>query len=160
MLLACWGTFERAKSIYLESFTLLQSQPPEQRFAAQLEQLATMGFINREANIQGKNRHPGSSSLSSRSHLHLTSFAFYLRSQSLDCNHGRRERGHRSSAEPVSVLTSYFATSDIDHNSYIHSFPRLTSRRHHHQLKLFSSIRFLNNNNNNNSNLLETTRGP
>ncbi|CAF0765197.1 unnamed protein product [Brachionus calyciflorus] len=28
------------------------SQPPEQRFAAQLEQLASMGFINREANIQ------------------------------------------------------------------------------------------------------------
>lgn len=29
------------------------SQPPEQRFAAQLEQLTTMGFINREANLQG-----------------------------------------------------------------------------------------------------------
>lgn len=28
------------------------SQPPEQRFAAQLEQLGNMGFINREANIQ------------------------------------------------------------------------------------------------------------
>ncbi|RNA39541.1 ubiquilin-1 isoform X1 [Brachionus plicatilis] len=28
------------------------NQPPEQRFAAQLEQLANMGFINREANIQ------------------------------------------------------------------------------------------------------------
>jgi ubiquilin len=28
------------------------NQPPEQRFAAQLEQLASMGFINREANIQ------------------------------------------------------------------------------------------------------------
>ena len=38
------------------SFILLKSQPPEQRFAAQLEQLATMGFINREANIQGKCR--------------------------------------------------------------------------------------------------------
>ena len=30
------------------------NQPPEQRFAAQLEQLASMGFINRDANIQGK----------------------------------------------------------------------------------------------------------
>jgi ubiquilin len=29
------------------------SQPPEQRFATQLNQLATMGFINRDANIQG-----------------------------------------------------------------------------------------------------------
>jgi ubiquilin len=28
------------------------NQPPEQRFASQLEQLANMGFINREANIQ------------------------------------------------------------------------------------------------------------
>ena len=33
---------------------VMQSQPPEQRFAAQLDQLANMGFINREANIQGK----------------------------------------------------------------------------------------------------------
>ena len=33
-------------------FYILQSQPPEQRFAAQLEQLASMGFVNREANIQ------------------------------------------------------------------------------------------------------------
>lgn len=28
------------------------NQPPEQRFASQLEQLANMGFVNREANIQ------------------------------------------------------------------------------------------------------------
>ena len=35
-------------------FPLIQSQPPEQRFASQLEQLAAMGFVNREANIQGK----------------------------------------------------------------------------------------------------------
>jgi ubiquilin len=28
------------------------AQPPEQRYAAQLEQLAAMGFVNREANIQ------------------------------------------------------------------------------------------------------------
>lgn len=27
--------------------------PPEQRFASQLEQLANMGFIDRQANIQG-----------------------------------------------------------------------------------------------------------
>ncbi|GFS07754.1 ubiquilin-1 [Elysia marginata] len=29
-----------------------QNQPPEQRFASQLEQLATMGFVDREANIR------------------------------------------------------------------------------------------------------------
>ena len=29
------------------------SQPPEQRFASQLEQLANMGFVNRQDNIQG-----------------------------------------------------------------------------------------------------------
>lgn len=28
-------------------------QPPEQRFASQLEQLANMGFVDRQANIQG-----------------------------------------------------------------------------------------------------------
>lgn len=28
------------------------SQPPEERFRSQLEQLANMGFMNREANIQ------------------------------------------------------------------------------------------------------------
>lgn len=27
-------------------------QPPEQRYSAQLEQLANMGFLNREANLQ------------------------------------------------------------------------------------------------------------
>jgi len=31
------------------------SQPPEQRYAAQLEQLNSMGFVNREANIQALN---------------------------------------------------------------------------------------------------------
>lgn len=31
-----------------------QTLPPEQRFATQLESLASMGFVNREANIQGK----------------------------------------------------------------------------------------------------------
>ena len=29
-------------------------QPPEERFASQLEQLASMGFIDRQQNIQGK----------------------------------------------------------------------------------------------------------
>ena len=29
-------------------------QPPEERFASQLEQLASMGFVDRQANIQGK----------------------------------------------------------------------------------------------------------
>ncbi len=30
------------------------SQPPEERFASQLDQLASMGFADRQANIQGK----------------------------------------------------------------------------------------------------------
>jgi len=29
------------------------AQPPEERYRSQLEQLAAMGFINREANLQG-----------------------------------------------------------------------------------------------------------
>ena len=29
-------------------------QPPEERFASQLDQLASMGFVDRQANIQGK----------------------------------------------------------------------------------------------------------
>ena len=29
-------------------------QPPEERFASQLEQLASMGFVDRQANVQGK----------------------------------------------------------------------------------------------------------
>ena len=42
--------------VYKNLLLLLQqpSQPPEQRFATQLEQLAAMGFVNREANIQGE----------------------------------------------------------------------------------------------------------
>jgi len=28
-------------------------QPPEERFASQLDQLASMGFVDRQANIQG-----------------------------------------------------------------------------------------------------------
>lgn len=31
------------------------NQPPEERYQAQLEQLSSMGFVNREANLQGKN---------------------------------------------------------------------------------------------------------
>lgn len=30
------------------------NQPPEERYQAQLEQLAAMGFVNREANLQGE----------------------------------------------------------------------------------------------------------
>lgn len=30
------------------------AQPPEERYRSQLEQLTAMGFINREANLQGK----------------------------------------------------------------------------------------------------------
>ena len=29
------------------------AQPPEQRFTSQLDQLASMGFVDRQANIQG-----------------------------------------------------------------------------------------------------------
>lgn len=31
-----------------------QNLPPEQRYSTQLETLASMGFVNREANLQGK----------------------------------------------------------------------------------------------------------
>lgn len=30
-----------------------QNLPPEQRYSSQLETLASMGFVNREANLQG-----------------------------------------------------------------------------------------------------------
>jgi ubiquilin len=30
------------------------NQPPEERYRAQLEQLTAMGFVNRDANLQGK----------------------------------------------------------------------------------------------------------
>ena len=33
-------------------------QPPEERFASQLEQLASMGFVDRQANIQGRSTAP------------------------------------------------------------------------------------------------------
>ena len=32
---------------------LLQNEPPEQRFAQQLDQLSSMGFYDRQQNIQG-----------------------------------------------------------------------------------------------------------
>lgn len=31
-----------------------QLPPPEERYRAQLEQLTAMGFVNRDANLQGK----------------------------------------------------------------------------------------------------------
>jgi ubiquilin len=31
------------------------NQPPEERYHAQLEQLTAMGFVNRDANLQGNN---------------------------------------------------------------------------------------------------------
>lgn len=34
----------------------MASGNPEQQYASQLEQLSAMGFINREANLQGKQR--------------------------------------------------------------------------------------------------------
>lgn len=39
-------------NMFSQMSTGQQNQPPEERFASQLEQLASMGFINREANIQ------------------------------------------------------------------------------------------------------------
>jgi len=30
------------------------TQPPEERYRAQLDQLTAMGFVNRDANLQGK----------------------------------------------------------------------------------------------------------
>lgn len=30
------------------------NQPPEERYRSQLEQLSSMGFLNREANLQGQ----------------------------------------------------------------------------------------------------------
>ena len=39
-----------------------QNNPPEERFSSQLEMLASMGFVDRQANIQGESwisiRHP------------------------------------------------------------------------------------------------------
>lgn len=31
--------------------------PPEERYRAQLEQLTAMGFVNREANLQGNDKY-------------------------------------------------------------------------------------------------------
>jgi hypothetical protein len=33
---------------------IVKNTPPDQRYAVQLEQLVSMGFTNREANLQGK----------------------------------------------------------------------------------------------------------
>ena len=41
-------------SVMCGPFWPFQNQPPEQRYASQLEQLATMGFVDRDANIRGK----------------------------------------------------------------------------------------------------------
>lgn len=50
---------------------LLQSVPPEQRFAIQLDQLNSMGFADREANLAGALFH----------RLSIT----YMASSSLEC---------------------------------------------------------------------------
>ena len=57
-------------------------QPPEERFASQLDQLASMGFVDRQANIQGNinDRMPTSDGDNQ-------CFIF-----SSDRHHGRRER--------------------------------------------------------------------
>lgn len=34
--------------------TTAENQPPEERYSQQLEQLTQMGFVNRDANLQGK----------------------------------------------------------------------------------------------------------
>ena len=55
-------------------------QPPEERFASQLDQLASMGFVDRQANIQGK----------PHGHHHAAQSDSFIFSS--DCHHGRRER--------------------------------------------------------------------
>lgn len=49
------NTQQQAPNIFSQMLNMMANntinQPPEQRFASQLEQLANMGFINREANI-------------------------------------------------------------------------------------------------------------
>ena len=55
-------------------------QPPEERFASQLDQLASMGFVDRQANIQGK----------SLGHHHAAPSESFIFSS--DRHHGRRER--------------------------------------------------------------------
>ena len=55
-------------------------QPPEERFASQLDQLASMGFVDRQANIQGK----------PLGHHHAAQSKSFIFSS--DRHHGRRER--------------------------------------------------------------------
>ena len=56
-------------------FLCRKNQPPEERYASQLEQLAIMGFGDREANIRGKSQSAAFHVLAlrciSRSVLHL-----------------------------------------------------------------------------------------
>lgn len=44
--------FTQLMANMLSSMAISDSQPPEERYRAQLEQLASMGFVNREANLQ------------------------------------------------------------------------------------------------------------
>jgi len=46
------GSSGEAANPLLASLAVNNSQPPEERYRSQLEQLAAMGFVNREANIQ------------------------------------------------------------------------------------------------------------
>lgn len=49
--------------------------PPEERYRAQLEQLTAMGFVNREANLQGNKMHiffQLSTIISNTKYLHIS----------------------------------------------------------------------------------------
>lgn len=55
-LTICFEMFAFSIRIILNFHVSLQQppqQPPEERYRSQLEQLASMGFVNREANLQG-----------------------------------------------------------------------------------------------------------
>lgn len=45
-------------------------QPPEERYQSQLEQLTAMGFLNREANLQGINQNGTRANISIRFFSH------------------------------------------------------------------------------------------
>lgn len=71
---------------FSSKFLLLgQNTPPNQRYAVQLEQLVSMGFTNRDANLQGNPILPNSSS----TNIHFFSF---------DSNHGRCQCCSRTSS--------------------------------------------------------------
>jgi len=53
--------------------------PPEERYRAQLEQLTAMGFLNRDANLQGKNHPQRSLSCLSNFFCFTCLLLFYLR---------------------------------------------------------------------------------